>query len=66
MPTDDEDEERRRRGIEALRAAAQSPNVTADERVFLLDVATGIGEEESTQFFDRLRVRRILAKVLFG
>lgn len=66
MPTDDDDEERRRRGIEALRVAAQAPTLTSEERTFLLSAANTLEARMQLDFFDRLLVRRLLGRVVFG
>ena len=64
--SDEEDEERRRRGIEALRTTAGSPTIDTEQRVFLLSVATILEGGGTVDFFDRYLVRRLLSKVVFG
>lgn len=60
MPTDDDDE------IIIIRRAARSAKVTEAEREYLFEIAAALKDSRSIHWLDRIRVRRLLSRVVFG
>lgn len=49
-----------------IRRAADSPNLTPDQRVLLTDVAMVLESGGSVDMFTRWQVTRLIGKVVFG
>jgi hypothetical protein len=49
-----------------IRRAADSPNLTLEQRDFMRDVATALEGGASVDLFTRWQVSRLLGKAVFG